>query len=115
METVDIKISKRVPYQERFSTYVKLYCQFMNLNITDRELSILDLLHKKCEGKISATSRKFVSDKLNITEFNLNNYLRKMRIKKLVTENEIVPNIKNAGMINDSEESKSNNFIFTCL
>lgn len=81
-----ITIQKNVKVDNRYIEFLKTVSAFNNLNLSDREIEVLDSFFWSSEGKLTTEARKEVAEKLDMTEFNLNNQILKLRKKKLISK-----------------------------
>ena len=86
-------IKQVVAKPDQYKMFLKILSALMNLKLSDREINIIDGFYQESNGIISKESRKLVAEKLNITEFNLNNYLKQMRKKNVMKADTINPQL----------------------
>lgn len=79
-----MKTGKHIPVQDRYMKFLRIYATFKGLGLSERELEIIDQLYWLSEGKLTTQARKEIQEALDITDFNLNNQLRKIRSKGLI-------------------------------
>lgn len=79
-----ITIPKRVAVDQRYKEFLKLVSASTSTGLSDREIDILDAFFWISEGVITTDSRKKVAESLEITDFNLNNMLGKLRKKDVI-------------------------------
>ena len=81
-----ISIQKAVKAENRYKEFLKVVSAFHNLQLSDREIEVLDEVFWEGDGILSTQVRQQAADKLKITEFNLNNQIMKLTKKKLIVE-----------------------------
>lgn len=81
-----ITVQKKVKVDNRYIEFLKTVSAFNNLNLSDREIEVLDSFFWSSEGKLTTDARQEVAEKLGVTEYNLNNQILKLRRKKLISK-----------------------------
>lgn len=85
---------KKGMVQDRYKVFLKLLSSFHNLKLSDKEIEILNEFYWKSSGKITRESKKKVIDSIEgMTEFNLNNYLMKLKKRGMIKNSAITENI----------------------
>jgi hypothetical protein len=72
------KLIHRVPAANRYKTFLQLTSALYGMNLSEREIEVMDAIFW-AGGKLDAESRERVAKALGITEFNLNNYIWKLK------------------------------------
>lgn len=83
------QIEKQISDKDRYKIFLRLYSTLMDLKLSEKEINIIDAFFQVDNGLINTSSRKQVADILGMSEFNLNNYLYKMRNRNIVTDESI--------------------------
>ena len=81
-----ITVKKSVTVDKRYIEFLKITSSFLNLELSDREMEVLNELYWSSEGVLTTAARQEVAKKLDISEFNLNNQIGKLRKKKLISK-----------------------------
>ena len=91
-------IRKSIDAQDRYPLFLKLIASVMPITLSDQEIKILDLIHM-LGGEINSVVRQKIRDSITIrnkggeeipmSEYNLNNYIAKLKAKKLITNNRL--------------------------
>lgn len=76
-----ITLTKRIEPDERYKEYLKQYSAFLGKHFSDKEIEVLDAIYWLGQGHITTETRKQIQTALDMSEFNLNNYLGKLRAK----------------------------------
>lgn len=79
-----ITVQKNVKVDNRYIEFLKIVSVYNNLNLSDREIEVMDALFWSSEGKLTTEARQEAAEKLGMSEFNLNNQILKLRKKKLI-------------------------------
>jgi len=79
-----VTINKKATVQDRFKIFLGLVGTFQGIRISDKEIDILNEFYWRSGGVISKESRKEVMEELGMTDYNLNNYIMKLRKKGLL-------------------------------
>jgi hypothetical protein len=101
-------ISKEIPINDRYRVFLRLFSVYYDLHITEREIDVLHAFWLTQKGLINYESRHSVANELGITQFNLTNYLLKLRKRKIVTDDGLHSSI----MIDTRPSDKSFQVIF---
>jgi chaperonin cofactor prefoldin len=86
-----IKINSRVQALERYKKYLEVSSVFMKNPLTKLEIKFMDELFNNSGGIITTESRKTVRENLNISAEQLNNYIRGLRKKGVIIDDNISP------------------------
>jgi hypothetical protein len=81
-----IAIPKKVKVEDRYKEFLRIVTSFSKLELSDREIDILDGLYWISDGAITPAARKQIADNLKITQYNLNNQFMKLRKKKVISK-----------------------------
>lgn len=103
-----VTINKKAPVTERFKIFLHLASTFFNFTLTDKEIAVMNEFFWVSQGVIDTDSRKAVAHALSMSEFNLNNYLLKLRKKNVINEDGIKPEL----MVNIAPSEKSFGIVF---
>jgi hypothetical protein len=82
-------ITRDVDSAERYKIFLQLFAVFMDIKLPKKDVDILSLIYEKFNGKINKETRHMLAGMLDITEFNLNNYLKKLRDKGLIDKDSL--------------------------
>jgi hypothetical protein len=93
-------IRKNVLPEDRYKYYLKLVSAISSIKLSDLEIDILDLIYLQ-GGEINSTVRKKICETIEskvrgsnetqpMSEFNLTNYIVKLRKKKLIINDELI-------------------------
>jgi hypothetical protein len=93
---------------DRYKAFLKLFSAHFNLNLSDKEIEILNEFHRHHEGKFNPDTRNSVATKLGMSSFNLNNYIGKLKLRNVVHKK----GLNTAIMINTMAAEKSFGVLF---
>jgi poly-beta-hydroxyalkanoate depolymerase len=88
-----IVLTSKVKATERYRVFLQVASLFMKNPLTPVEISIIDEFYHAESGLITTGSRKTVRENLNISAGQLNNYIRELRIKKIIIEDSLNPRV----------------------
>lgn len=107
MQASDLKLSTTIPFNSFYRTYLNIFLAGASIDLSPTEKDILEECYKMCNGQFSADGRKIIMERLNMSVGNLNNYIKKLRDKKLVDEeNRLIKFLKPSGLIEEGEDQK---------
>lgn len=81
-----IILTKKVKVDERYKEFLRAVSNFNDMGLSDREIQILDGFYWASDGVITSEARKSVAADLEISIYNLNNQLSKLRDKKIIVK-----------------------------
>lgn len=81
-----VLLNRKATVQDRFKIFLNMIAAYYNIRLAEQEVTILNEFYWKSAGKITKESKKEVMESLGITDYNLNNYLLKLRRKKLIDD-----------------------------
>jgi len=79
-----VVIEQSIPIADRYKIFLKLFSILYSINLSEREIDILNdfCLHEN--GVINQESRRRAGKRLNISYYNITNYLMKLRLRNMV-------------------------------
>ena len=81
-----IKLQRKILVNERYKMFLTLASAYFNLNLSSKEIEILDEFYWVNNGVLDSQARKSVRSKLKISEYNLNNQISKLRRKGILSK-----------------------------
>lgn len=93
METV---IKRKIKPEERYSYFLRIISSFVEKGLSETEIQILDAIYVEGDGKLSPEVRIAICEQLGkkdtpMSAYNLNNYIGKLRKKKLIVGDNLTP------------------------
>lgn len=79
-----IKLFKKSSINDRYKLFLLVVSSTHNLKLSKTEIDIMDQFYWLSSGVITSQARKSIMESRNITEFNLNNILYKLRKRKIL-------------------------------
>ena len=87
--TVEVALKSKIRATDRYRKYLKIVSVFLLKPLTNTEIDIIENLFLLSEGILTSEVRSKICDELNISSNQLNNYIRQLRIKNVIVENEL--------------------------
>ena len=106
-----VSIDRIVPVEDRFIVFLRLFSVLFSINLSEKEIEVINEFYWRHGGVINTDTRKAVAKRLDMSEFNLNNYLGKLRKRKVVSQNNINEKIN----INIMAADKTLNVLFNLI
>jgi DNA-binding CsgD family transcriptional regulator len=88
MRSVQIKL-KSANSEKRYEMFLQMLSGMLIPKLTDREIDVLVASKVETDGDFSTDSRRKIQQRMQITEYTLNNYIKALRDKKVVEGNQI--------------------------
>lgn len=88
-----ITIKPKIKATNRYRYYLQITSLFLQTPITPLEVDILDELYSCFDSEVTTDARKQIQSKFNKSPDLVNNYIRKMRLKKLLIGDAINPKL----------------------
>lgn len=82
-----VTVTRKIQVDQRYIEFIKLVSAFNELKLSVREIDVLNKLYWVSEGKATTEAKKQIGEELDMSAFNLNNQLMKLRRKKLLVWN----------------------------
>lgn len=86
-------LNSKVTALDRYKKYLQIVSLLMKKPLTDLEITILDEFYHASYGVITTESRRTVRENVNLSSENLNNYILKLRKRKVIIDDRINPNL----------------------
>jgi hypothetical protein len=90
-QVTPISLKSKVKATDRYRKYLEVLSLFLREPITDVEMQIIDEFYHAESGAITTSSRKTVRENMDVSAEHLNNYIRRLRLKKLMTKDSLIP------------------------
>lgn len=93
IELQSIKIKSKVKATDRYKKFLQISSLFLTVPITRVEIDVLDEFYNISGGKLTTEDRRRVRETLDMSAEQLNNYIRTLRKKRIIIDDEINPKL----------------------
>lgn len=95
-----VNIRPKIKATDRYKAFLQISSLFLTTPLTRMEIDILDELYSSHGGDLTTEARRQIREALDLSPELVNNYVRSLRKKKVITGDQINPQL----MIHLSDE-----------
>lgn len=93
MSAEPLTLTVKIKPENRYRKYLEITSLFLDKRLSPLQIDILDELYQFSKGELTTESRRHVRESLNKSQEQINNYILKMRKRKLIIDDNVNPKL----------------------